>query len=216
MNDADHNHFLLKAFMLILCSKFYSMKNLLPSLLIIGALGAFTISKKPTRLYGVASTLYHARDTVRVELESTTFKDMSVLYINDTATSTEAIKNVLGKDYGELMQCISINKLQPLKFMAWYYSTQPPWYMDAAVQTPGAPEQITGRIKSRIQKGGEVIIAHMWGPYDQVGKAYSKIEIWMKENNRKAGSAPFEVYLNDPAAVKSPSEIRTDVYQPLQ
>jgi effector-binding domain-containing protein len=38
----------------------------------------------------------------------------------------------------------------------------------------------------------------------------------MNENNRKAKSAPFEVYINDPAMVKDPSEIQTDVYQPLE
>ncbi|MGZ8518270.1 MAG: GyrI-like domain-containing protein, partial [Chitinophagaceae bacterium] len=64
--------------------------------------------------------------------------------------------------------------------------------------------------------GGDVLIAHTWGPYDQVGQAYLKIENWLKENNRKPKGNPFEVYLNDPAAVKSPSEIRTDVYQPLE
>jgi effector-binding domain-containing protein len=31
-----------------------------------------------------------------------------------------------------------------------------------------------------------------------------KIENWLKENKRKAKGNPFEVYLNDPSAVKSP------------
>jgi effector-binding domain-containing protein len=38
----------------------------------------------------------------------------------------------------------------------------------------------------------------------------------MKDNNRKEKGKPFEVYLNDPSAVKSPNEIRTDVYQPVE
>ena len=60
------------------------------------------------------------------------------------------------------------------------------------------------------------MIAHILGPYDQVGQAYTAIGKWMNENHREAKSAPFEVYINDPASVKDPSEIETDVYQPLQ
>ena len=112
------------------------------------------------------------------------------------------------------MQYAQENKLQPFKFVAWYYSTRPPWQMDIAVETARIPAELSGRIKSRIQQGGEVLIAHMWGPYDKVGQAYLKIENGLKENKRKAKGNPFEIYINDPSAVKSPSEIKTDIYQP--
>jgi effector-binding domain-containing protein len=171
--------------------------------------------KLPGTLSG-RSNMNYVKDSVRIELQKTSFKDIPVLFIKDTASSTEKISEILGKDYGELMQFLSKSKLLPLKFMAWYYSTQPPWAMDVAVQTISIPEQLSGRIQSRIQKGGEVLIAHMWGPYNKVSQAYSKIESWLKENNRKAKGNPFEVYLNDPASVKSESEIRTDIYQPLE
>ena len=153
------------------------------------------------------------RDTLRIELENTHFKDMSLLFISDTAASTQAIGVVLGKAYGELMKFANSNRLQPKKFIAWYYSVQPPWPMDIAVEINIIPPQLNGRIQTRILKGGEVLIAHMWGPYDQISQAYSKIQTWMKDNNRKEKGKPFEVYLNDPSAVKSPNEIRTDVYQ---
>lgn len=153
---------------------------------------------------------------VRVQLEKTSFKDMFVLFINDTALTTESIHNTLGKGYGELMQYIQQNKLQPLKFLAWYYAVQPPWPMDIAVETNTIPEQLRGRIQSRIQPGGELLIAHMWGPYDQVGQAYQQIENWLRENKRKPKSAPFEVYVNDPNSVKDPAQIQTDIYQPIE
>lgn len=160
-----------------------------------------------------------AQDTltpVKVELEKTSFKDMPVLFIKDTASTTEAVKDVLGRGYGELAQFIQSNHLMPAKFMAWYYAIQPPWPIDIAVETDRLPEHLSGRIQSRILPSSEVVIAHVWGPYDQVSQAYIEIEKWMKEYKRKAKGAPFEVYLNDPATVKSPSEIRTDVYQPLE
>jgi effector-binding domain-containing protein len=153
---------------------------------------------------------------VKVELEKTTCKDMKVLFIKDTAPTTEAIQEIIGKGYAELMQYITDNQLKPEKFMAWYYAMQPPWPMDIAVETDKIPAELKGRIQSRIQPGGEVVIAHVWGPYDQVGTAYTAIAEWMKKNYRKAKASPFEVYLNDPFAVKSPMEIRTDVYQLIE
>lgn len=179
---------------------------------------AFMLSASSSYLFprAVPDTGMLRQDTVKVVMEKTQFKDMTVLYITDTSQTTEAISGVLGKGYGELMQYMQQNKLLPVKFIAWYYSTQPPWQMDIAVETNNIPAQLSGRIKSRIQPGGNVIIAHMWGPYDQVSKAYIRIETWLKENNKKPKGNPFEVYLNDPSAVSSPSEIRTDIYQPVE
>lgn len=193
----------------------------LTGIIVIAVLFSFGMPAKRAEVLSCpdAKTNINIRDTiipVKVQLEKTSFKDMSVLFINDTAVTTEAIKDVLGKGYGELMQFIHQNKLQPQKFMAWYYSMQPPWPMDVAVETVSAPPKLSGRVQSRILKGGDVLIAHMWGPYDQVSNAYVKIENWLKENKRKAKGTPFEVYLNDPSAVKSPSEIRTDIYQPIE
>lgn len=153
---------------------------------------------------------------VKITLDKTAFNDMNILFITDTATTTAGIKDVLGKGYGEIMQFVQQNQLQPLKFIAWYSSVQPPWIMDIAVEVNKIPEAVAGRIHSKVQPGGEVLIAHIRGPYDQVGQAYNAIGKWMNENNRKPKSAPFEVYINDPATVKDPSEIQTDVYQPLE
>jgi len=161
---------------------------------------------------------YMIKDTspVNVQLEKTTVKDMSVLFIADTAKTDEAIKEIFEKDYGELMQFIQQNKLQPLKFMAWHYTTQAPWALDVAIETNQLPAQLSGRIQSRTQTGGEMLIAHVRGAYDQLGQAYAQIEKWMKENNQKAKTTPFEIYINNPFTVKDPSEIRTDIYQPIE
>jgi len=130
---------------------------------------------------------------VKIELEKTSINSMQVLYIKDTAPTTEAIKDVLGKCYGELMQYIQTNKLAPMKFMAWYNAIQPPWPMDVAVETDRMPAELTGRIQARVLPEGEVIIAHMWGPYDQVGQAYEQLQNWLTKNSRKPKGAPVEV-----------------------
>jgi len=160
-----------------------------------------------------------AADTIsplKLELEKTNFKDMNVLFIHDTAVTTAGLTAAMVKGYGELMQFMQQNELQPLKFMAWYYSSQPPWFIDIAIETNKTPTHLSARIQSRIQPGGDLLIAHTQGPYEQLDKAYAEIANWLRQNNRTAKSTPFEVYLNDPGSVKDPSELKTDIYQPLQ
>jgi effector-binding domain-containing protein len=158
------------------------------------------------------------KDTVpvKIQLEGTSFNDMSILFISDTARQTQEIGSIFNKDYGELMKFIRENQLTLKKFLAFYYSAQSPWIVDIAVETDKLPSTLKGRIQSRIEKGGEVLIAHMWGPYSELSQAYSQIRNWLNKNNRMAKGYPFEVYINDPFTVKDPSEIQTDIYQPLQ
>src|SRR5689334_21136591 len=76
------------------------------------------------------------RDTVgpvKIQLEKTSVDSMVVLFISDTARETREIPTIFNKDYGELMRFSRENNLTTKKFLAWYYSTQPPWKMDVAV-----------------------------------------------------------------------------------
>jgi len=198
--------------------KTFAMKKEISELALLGLFIISISSGQRPNTFSLMATKHLANDTVpvKITLDKTEFNDMKILFITDTAATTDGIKDVLGKGYGEIMQCVQQNKLQPLKFMAWYGSVQPPWTIDIAVEVNKMPEVIAGRIHSKIQPGGEVLIAQIWGPYIQVGQAYNAIGKWMNENNRKAKSAPFEVYINDPATVKDPSEVQTDVYQPLE
>ncbi len=159
------------------------------------------------------------RDTiapVKIQLEKTSFKDMSILFISDTAEEMKDLGSILSKGYGELIKYAQENQLKLKKMMAWYYSVQAPWKMDIAIETDKLPVELSGRVRSRIEKGGEVLIAHMWGPYSELSQAYIQIQNWLNQNKRIARDPPFEVYLNDPSTVKDPSEIQTDIYQPLQ
>ncbi len=153
---------------------------------------------------------------VKIQLEKTRFDDMIILFISDTAKETQEIGTTFNNDYHELMRFVGENRLSPKRFLAWYYSARSPWIMDIAVETDRLPSALKGRVKSRIEKGGEVLIAHLLGPYSELHKGYTQIENWLHENKRLARNKPFEVYLNDPFTVKDPSEIQTDIYQPLQ
>lgn len=196
------------------------MKRLyLMQLVIIAAAVIFIAFKRPApRCYPLVKEENFSLlpDTTKIKLEKTRLSDMPVLFIHDTAATTAAIGLRFTRDYGELMQFINSNHLTSARFIGWYYTTQPPWLMDIAVETDRLPAQTSGRIQAKMQIGGEVLIAHFWGPYQQVGEAYSKIQQWLVQNNRSARENPFEVYVNDPASVANPSELQTDIYQPLE
>lgn len=136
-----------------------------------------------------------------------------ILTVADTAFTTEDIGRLLNEGYRELFTYIDRHKIMPGKVMAFYYSSQLPFVFDAAVEVDRLPVELTGNIKAREIKGGDAIVVHYQGAYEGIGTAYAAIASWLKENNKKAVEAPFEVYLNDPVTVKDPNELRTDVYQ---
>ena len=138
---------------------------------------------------------------------------MQVLFIHDTAMTAADISGVLNKGYGELFMFIYQQKLQPVKIMSFYHSSQPPFVMDAAIEVNKGPGTLAGRIKTKRIKGGNAVVVHYRGPYDQIGNAYTVIGNWLTKNNKQAVEPPFEVYLNDLVTVKDPKLLRTDVYQ---
>jgi len=75
---------------------------------------------------------------------------------------------------------------------------------------------MTGRIKGKKIMGGDAVVVHYQGPYDQIGLAYSAIAKWLVEHKQKPLQQPFEIYMNDPGTVKDPQLLRTDVYQKIQ
>jgi effector-binding domain-containing protein len=138
---------------------------------------------------------------------------MQVLFIHDTAMTAADISGVLNKGYGELFTFIYQQKLQPVKIMSFYHSSHPPFVMDAAIEVNKIPAKLTGRINTKKIKGGNAVVVHYQGTYDQIGIAYTVISNWLTKNNKKAVEPPFEVYLNDLVTVKDPKLLRTDVYQ---
>ena len=64
--------------------------------------------------------------------------------------------------------------------------------------------------------GGEVLVTVHRGPYDTLGDAHVALDRWMADNGRSPASAPWEIYLTDPAEVPDPADWRTQIMWPLQ
>jgi effector-binding domain-containing protein len=138
---------------------------------------------------------------------------INVIYVVDTATSSNDISSKMGKGYGKLFMVIGQQQLKPGKVMGIYKTSAAPWIFDVAVEVDRAPRQQTDGIQFKTIEGGEAIVVHYKGMYEQIGKAYGQIDEWLRKNNKQRSGAPIEVYLNEPASIRDKNELLTDVYQ---
>ncbi|MGZ3897113.1 MAG: GyrI-like domain-containing protein [Flavisolibacter sp.] len=149
-------------------------------------------------------------------VERTTMQPMNIIYMTDTAKTTADIATKMGKAYGALFALIGQLQLKAGKTMAIYNTAAAPWFFDIAVEVNSAPKQLTGPVQFKTLQGGDAIVVHYKGPYEQMSTAYAQIAEWLKKNGKQRLGQPMEIYLNSPSTVKDANELRTDVYQLIQ
>lgn len=170
------------------------------------------IKKNILLLYVILITTVHFVNA-QESISRITMQSMNVVYVTDTALTVESFSPKMGKGYGTLFTLIGQQQLKPGKIMAIYHNMAPPWVFDIAVEVDKAPGQLSSGVQFKIIAGGDAVLVHYKGPYEQIEKAYLQIEEWLKKNNKQKAGPPVEVYLNDPATVKDKNELLTDVYQ---
>ena len=99
--------------------------------------------------------------------------------------------------------------------VARYLSVGPGlWTVEAAMPLAAAAAG-SGEMESGTLPAGPVALGIHAGLYDQLPETYAAIEKWMKANGVRAGGAPWESYVTDPAQHPDPVDWRTEVYWPL-
>jgi AraC family transcriptional regulator len=78
--------------------------------------------------------------------------------------------------------------------------------------TPAAGE---GDVEAGFLQGGPAAVAMHAGPYGELPTTFAAIERWLEDNGYRAGGAPWESYLTDPAEHPDPANWRTRVCWPL-
>lgn len=73
-----------------------------------------------------------------------------------------------------------------------------------------------GAVEAGTLPGGPVAVAMHAGPYDQLSETYAALERWIEANGYRAGGAPWESYITDPADHPDPADWRTEVFWPLE
>ena len=99
--------------------------------------------------------------------------------------------------------------------LARYVSTGPGlWIVEAAMplaaDVPGEAEMEAGSLP-----GGAVVLGVHAGAYDDLPDTHAAIERWIEQNGYRAGGAPWESYVTDPAEHPDPANWRTEVFWPL-
>jgi effector-binding domain-containing protein len=151
-----------------------------------------------------------------IRLEKQVRPAFQVLTIMDTAQTSGDIGPKLQKAYGEMQQFMKAGQLKMVGIpMAWYYTVNDPFILEAAIVVDKVPTNTTGRIHYRKVPGENAVVAHYFGPYESSSIAYEKINAFVKTNQLKAKGVPYEVYVDDPSTKKSMFDVQTDIVQPL-
>ena len=96
-----------------------------------------------------------------------------------------------------------------------YLSTGPGLWEIECGKPLAAPAQSAESIEAATLPGGPVLVAIHGGLYNQLNETYVAMERWMDANGVRAGGAPWESYITDPAEHPDPADWRTEVYWPL-
>lgn len=190
----------------------------------LSAVGAILLSMGPgcqrKAVLGLGlDVLYIGKDSVNLSsvwMEKTSLPSMKLLSVNFQVYKEEEIGKYLNARYTGLCSFINKHRLSSNRVMAFYYTYDMPFIIEAAIEVDSIPPVLDQDICARVMEGGEALIAHYKGPYEKSALAYHAIYKWLNDNHRVARELPFEVYLNDPTTIKSNNDLLTDIYMFLQ
>lgn len=133
-----------------------------------------------------------------------------------TRTPIEKISETLGACYGEVMQCVNSQDVQPSGPPFAIYYNMDMSDLDMEIGFPVAA-MITdaGRVKAGTIPSGKAAVATHVGPYDTIGETYEKLSAFVKEKKLEPNGFSYEYYLNDPGET-APEELLTEIYFPLK
>jgi effector-binding domain-containing protein len=154
--------------------------------------------------------------TTAISVEEATI-DEQLLATYKTTTNLQNITNDIGTSYQKIGEFLKKNKLEMTgPVLAIYHSFSPEKIeMECAVPI-GKKIKGDGTINVIKRPAENVIVAHYYGPYAGTESAHKTIEIYIKENNKKATGSPWEVYVTDPGIEKDTAKWLTEIYYPVE
>ena len=143
-----------------------------------------------------------------------------IVYMKDSAATFERISMKLGQIYGvKLAEFFKKNSLKAAGApMAWYLTHKAPYFFEAGVPVLKKPTKSMPGVKVRETSADSVVMAHFYGPYDQLNVGYDALNEWLKDRKRKLKAPAYEIYIGDPIDKKGkpvdPYKVRTDIVFP--
>lgn len=145
-----------------------------------------------------------------------------VLYIKDSAASSERISQKLATAYGvKLPDAMKKNKIKAAgPPMAWYRSSKAPFFFEAGIPVDKKPARLPKGIFVKNIGGEPALIAHFFGPYSSTFVGYEVLTEWLKDRKKTRSSLPYEVYVTDPmdkdGKMLDPYKVQTDIVFPYK
>jgi effector-binding domain-containing protein len=204
-------------------SKINSMKRIvknLAGLVVLFSFGSFL--KVPSMITGQPDKKFQViTDTVqepRITIVEMSTPEQIVIYVTDSAGSSAEIgqkfAKILPVELGGFLKKYDLRMAGPP--CAWYQGTHFPFVFDVGAPVNKMPAATEGRIKVKQLPAGNAVVAHFYGPYDQVSKGYMLVGSWIKEHNKTVTGAPYEVYIGDPGIEKDPYKVLTNIIFPVK
>lgn len=147
---------------------------------------------------------------------------LPVLSIRDNVAITHLAESQ-GERLRELWQSLQSRGLGPVGPPFVRYHTFGETETDVEVGVP-VNDGVAGdgRIAAGELPGGAAITTWHLGAHDGLGEAYGRLAAWLKDHDREASGAAWEVYgwidpnqKLDPATWPAPAEWRTELIQPI-
>jgi effector-binding domain-containing protein len=155
-----------------------------------------------------------------INLTDTVARKYTVLYIKDSAITSVRLSQKLASIYGaRLGEIIRKNKLKTTGApMAWYKNQKAPFFFEAGIPVDKKPAVLPKGVFSRNIGGDSAVVAHYYGPYEEMVQAYDVLKEWLKDRKKKSTSPPYEVYVGDPIDKNGkpidPYKVQTDIIFP--
>jgi effector-binding domain-containing protein len=145
-----------------------------------------------------------------------------VLYMKDSAASSDRISQKLTKIYGvklpELIKKQQLKVTGPL--IAWYKTTKEPFFFEAGIPINKKPAKLPKGVYVKTIGGEKAVVAHFFGPYSLTSMAYDALADYVKSQNKRKIGYPYEMYITDPnnkeGKVVDPYKVQTDIVYPYQ
>lgn len=145
----------------------------------------------------------------------------TILIVKDSALSSSGIAEKMAHIYSsQLPALIKEKNLEIIgPRMAWYKSSNSPFFFEAGFPINKAPK---GKLPKHVsvKKIGtdSVYIARFFGPYDLTYQAYDVLKEWLQENHKKRKEQPYEIYVgnanDENGNPVDPYKVRTDIVFP--
>ena len=143
-----------------------------------------------------------------------------VLYVKDSAATSERISQKLAQIYGlKLGEVIKMNKIKVTGApIAWYKSQKAPYFFEAGFPIDKKPAKLPKNFFVKNIGGDSAVVAHFFGPYNITSMAYEALDDWLKSRKKKKLGAAYEIYVGDPFDKEGkpldPYRVQTDIIQP--